>query len=365
MSRQTALHSVYADQEGVKLVDFGGWEMPLNFHTGIINEHNMVRTKAGLFDVSHMGEFILEGPDVLRFADYLVTNRNSGKRDGRCIYSPMCMQSGGTVDDVMIYKISDSKIMIVVNAANIEKDKKWIKTVLDDFGSDIRFQDISASISLLALQGPSAADILAAYCEYDVKGMRPFSFVKDVMVAGLKCLVSRTGYTGEDGFEIYLENKDSVSLWKLLLHDFSDTELCACGLGARDTLRLEACLSLYGNELSDTITPVEAGLSVFIKFDKDDFIGKKALQDSGQKREILACEMTDRGVPRHGNEVFIDGCKTGEVTSGSKSPTLDKFIALVLVENGKLKPGDSCVINCGGKDKKAEIISKPFYRREK
>jgi aminomethyltransferase len=364
MSKQTALYSVYATQQGIRFVDFGGWNMPVDFGKGIITEHNMVRSGAGLFDVSHMGEFIITGQRAAEFADYLLCNAVSVKKDNSCIYSPMCYEDGGTVDDLMVYKMSSSRLMLVVNASNREKDAEWVKEKLSAFNGSLDFKDVSAETSLLALQGPAAADMLAKLSNTDINAIRPFRFAENCDIAGINCLISRTGYTGEDGFEIYLANNDAQSLWKLLLHEYPESELLPCGLGCRDTLRLEAALPLYGHELSKSITPLEAGLDRFVRLDKEDFIGKDALQNKQIENRLFGCVMTDKAVPRHGNEVFYNNEKIGIVTSGSKSPTLDSFIAMILVKSDKVSYDDTIIIRCSGRDKRAEIKKLPFYRRK-
>lgn len=358
---QTPIFQLYSDVEGVKLVDFGGWEMPLNFQQGIIKEHFHVRNHAGLFDVSHMGEFIIEGEKAEAFADFLLTNKISGKNEGKCIYSPMCNKEGGIVDDVMVYRFSVRKLMLVVNAGNIQKDFNWIKNAIEEFDAaeELMFADESEKIVMLAVQGPEALSLLQKYTDFPLQEIKPFTFISSIEIAGMNCLVSRTGYTGEDGFEIYADVNSGKSLWKLLLHD--SPSLLPIGLGARDTLRLEACLSLYGNELSESISPLEAGLYSFVKLNKDNFIGKDNLIP--QKREILNCVMIDKGVPRHNYDVFFNEAKIGFVTSGAKSPVLNKFIALIIVEKDLLKTGDTLYINCGGQMKQAEITAAPFYKR--
>ncbi|MBN1646619.1 MAG: glycine cleavage system aminomethyltransferase GcvT [Spirochaetales bacterium] len=364
MSARTALYDLYAAQQGTRLVDFGGWTMPLSFDAGIIQEHLMVRNRAGLFDVSHMGEFMIEGPGASAFADYLLTNRVEGKKDGSCIYSPMCYENGGTVDDLMVYLASADRLMLVVNAANIEKDAEWIRRQIAAYDSSLSFSDISAKTSLLALQGPDAAFLLGKLTDDQPGDMKPFTFRENFRIAGMNTLVSRTGYTGEDGFEIYLANADVVSLWKLLLHEYSTEELLPCGLGCRDTLRLEAALPLYGNDLSAEITPLEAGLNRFVHPEKNDFIGKKALQEKSPQKRLYGCIMKEKGVPRHGSTVLINGSEAGYITSGSAAPSLGGFVALALLGVDSVSIGDEVIVLCSGKEKRAEISQTPFYRRK-
>ncbi|NLL25637.1 MAG: glycine cleavage system aminomethyltransferase GcvT, partial [Spirochaetales bacterium] len=314
--------------EHAKLVDFGGWEMPLHFEGGILAEHEAVRKAAGLFDVSHMGECVVTGEEAGAYLDWLLTNRVSDMEVGQCRYTMMCYPDGTVVDDILVYRRHSESYMLVLNAANTKKDLDWITKDNPKADRAPFVVDISASTALLALQGPQAAGILSRFIG-DIDEVESFTFRSQCTIGSIFCLVSRTGYTGEDGFEIYCDRDDGPKLWSLLIGEGA----VPCGLGARDTLRLEAKLPLYGQEISDSITPLEANLGAFVKFEKEDFCGKAALleqKNKGVPRTLRGIEMIDKSVPRTGYPVFRDGKEIGYVTSGMKSPSMDIFFALVL-----------------------------------
>jgi len=373
MLKRTPLFNVYKDMEGIKLVDFGGWEMPIQFKNGIISEHNAVRSNAGLFDVSHMGEISVEGPDAAEFIDILVTNRISGVQPGKCIYTPMCYENGTTVDDLLVYVLEPDFYLLVVNAANTDKDFEWIKSNLEKTGKDVTINNVSADWAQIALQGSDSVKILSGFTEdFNPDSIEYYTHAGFISVAGCQVLLSRTGYTGEDGFEIYSSPEDAPVIWNTLLKAGAQP----CGLGARDILRLEAAFPLYGHELTDKITPMEAGLGMFVKLDKPDFNGKSVLlsmKKNGIPNRIYALKMIEPAVPREGYKVYqaedsadnADNSRKplGYITSGGKSPALNEFIALGLLENGKVKPGDTVFLEIRGKLKKAEIVKKPFYKR--
>ncbi|HJV17962.1 MAG TPA: glycine cleavage system aminomethyltransferase GcvT, partial [Bacillales bacterium] len=328
--KRTPLFDVYKEYGG-KTIDFGGWELPVQF-SSIKEEHEAVRTKAGLFDVSHMGEVDVKGPDSLKFIQKMVTNDVSKLNNGGAQYNIMCYENGGTVDDLLVYKKEDDHYLLVINASNIDKDYKWLEEHLE---GDVQIKNLSPEMSQLAIQGPVAEKVLQKLAtDTDLSEIGFFKF-KDVDLNGKKGLVSRTGYTGEDGFEVYCENKDAVALWKEILEAGKDEGVIPCGLGARDTLRFEANLPLYGQELSATISPLEAGMGFAVKLKKEaDFIGKDALiqqKENGLPRKVVGIEMIDRGIPRHGYLVFVGGKEVGEVTTGTQSPTLKKNIGLALL----------------------------------
>lgn len=366
---QTPLYDEYATYEGVKMVDFGGWELPLHFGTGITAEHHAVRQKAGLFDISHMGECMISGPGATEYLDYLVTNSVSAMEDGQIMYTFMCYPNGTVVDDLIIFRLSSEDYWVVMNAANTAKDLAWItsdnpKVVTDS--SQVKITDFSPQTVLLALQGPRSERILAKICP-EVTNLSFFRFIPDAVVAGIRCIVSRNGYTGEDGFEIYCNREHGQMLWRAIIESGQEDGLIPCGLGARDTLRLEAKLPLYGHEISDEITPLEANLGVFVKFDKADFCGKEALSQQhlqGVPRSLRGFEMLDASVPRNGQRVFLGDEEIGFVTSGTKSPTLGIFCGYMLVSrHSGLSFGDVVELLIHGKRKRAKLVKTPFYKR--
>ncbi|KXG11251.1 Aminomethyltransferase [Anoxybacillus sp. P3H1B] len=364
MLRRTPLFSVYAEY-GAKTIDFGGWELPVQF-SSIKEEHEAVRTRAGLFDVSHMGEFEVKGKDSLAFLQKMMTNDVSKLADGRAQYTLMCYENGGAVDDLLIYKKADDHYLLVVNAANIEKDFHWLHEHL--FG-DVELVNISDEIAQLALQGPLAERVLQKLTTIDLSALRFFGFQDDVDLQGVKALVSRTGYTGEDGFEIYCRAEDAVTLWHGILEAGKGGGVLPCGLGARDTLRFEACLPLYGQELSKDITPIEAGLGFAVKTNKEvDFFGKSTLQqqkEAGTSRKLIGIEMIDKGIPRHGYDVFSEGEWIGIVTTGTQSPTLKKNIGLALIRTEWADVDTVVEVDIRGKRLKAKVVATPFYKRAK
>ena len=355
--KKTPLYDVHIALKG-KVIDFGGWALPVQY-SGIVAEHTAVREAAGLFDVSHMGEILVEGPDALTFINRIVTNDIRGKADGQIIYSPMCHPHGGTVDDLQVCQYSPEKFLLVVNAANKDKDFAWITAHQE---GNVTITDLSDEYALLALQGPKAQEILSAVTDADLNAIRFYHFAPDVTVAGLNATIARSGYTGEDGFEIYVASKDGVALWNALMAAGAPLGLIPAGLGARDSLRFEAGLPLYGNELTDDITPLEAGLGKFVKTEeKDDFIGRDALaaqRAEGLKRKICRLEMLSGGIPRHGYDVQADGRVIGHVTSGGMCPTLKKVLASALVEIEYAQPDTEVAISVRDRLIPAKITQK-------
>jgi len=343
------------------MVDFGGFYMPIQY-TSIIEEHNAVRDHAGIFDVSHMGQVTITGKDASSFINYLLTNDIEAVADNRIMYSPMCYEDGGCVDDILVYKINSDKLMLITNASNTDKDFEWINK--NKQGFDVKVENLSGTMGVVAFQGPKAVEILQKFTDLDLDKMGFFTFVEDVSVCGVKAMVSRNGYTGEDGFEIYTKAEDIEKVFMSLL----DASAKPCGLGARDTLRFESALPLYGNELSKDIDPLSAGLKFFVKMDKKDFIGKKALEsilESDDKKALAGLEMIDRGVPRTGYEVYNeDDQKVGYVTSGSFCPSLDKTCALALVDASYAKSGQNLFVEVRNKKLKAVTVKKPFYNKK-
>ncbi|WP_109429601.1 glycine cleavage system aminomethyltransferase GcvT [Sulfoacidibacillus thermotolerans] len=360
--KRTPLYDLYA-QFGAKTIDFGGWEMPVQFR-GILAEHEAVRTKVGLFDVSHMGEFEVSGPHAYHFLQNIVTNDVGRLEISQALYSPMCYEDGGTVDDVLIYRLEEEKYLVVVNAGNIEKDEAWFLS--HDHGAVI--VNRSQETAQLALQGPNSVSVLQKLTDQPVADIPYYHSRQNVDVAGIPCLVSRTGYTGEDGFELYLDAGAAPKLFLALMAAGEQEGILACGLGARDTLRLEARLPLYGHELSPEISPLEAGLGTFVKLQKAEFYGREALlqqKEQGVTRKLVGFELKDRGIARASHEVLAAGKKVGMVTSGTMSPTLHKSIGLALVEKEYGELGSDLFIDIRGKLSEAKVVKTPFYKRAK
>lgn len=360
--KRTALFDSYQEYGG-KTIDFGGWELPVQF-SGIKAEHEAVRTKAGLFDVSHMGEVFVSGEDALAFLQALVTNDVSKLKEGQAQYTAMCYENGGTVDDLLIYKRKENDYLLVVNASNIEKDVEWMKRHAT---GNVVIEDRSDEYGLLALQGPKAQQVLQKLTAEPLDEIKFFRFKEDVDVSGHRVLVSRTGYTGEDGFEIYGSPESIVALWPAILEAGKEEGVVPAGLGARDTLRFEAGLPLYGQELSKDITPLETGLGFVVKLNKEaDFIGKEVLaaqKENGVPRKLVGLEMIDKGIPRTGYKVFIGEKEIGEVTTGTQSPTLKKNIGFALLATEHTAEGTEVEVEIRGKRLKAVLIATPFYKR--
>ncbi|WP_424163428.1 glycine cleavage system aminomethyltransferase GcvT [Bacillus amyloliquefaciens] len=364
MLKRTPLYDVYKEYGG-KTIDFGGWELPVQF-SSIKEEHEAVRTKAGLFDVSHMGEVEVSGQDALSFLQKMMTNDVADLKPKSALYTAMCYPDGGTVDDLLIYQKSETCYLLVINASNIEKDIAWLK---EHAKGDVTLTNQSDEISLLAVQGPNAQTILSKLTECDLASLKPFTFIDGADVAGRQVLLSRTGYTGEDGFELYCRNEDAVHLFKEILAAGENEGLVPCGLGARDTLRFEAKLALYGQELTKDITPIEAGIGFAVKHKKDsDFFGKSVLSEQKEKgapRKLVGLEMIEKGIPRHGYAVKKDGVAIGEVTTGTQSPTLKKNIGLALIKTEFSEIGTEVEVEIRKKTVKAKIVRTPFYKRPK
>lgn len=360
--KRTVLFDSYAEYGG-KTIDFGGWELPVQF-SSIKAEHEAVRTKAGLFDVSHMGELLVSGEDALPYLQKMVTNDVSKLKDGQAQYTAMCYENGGTVDDLLIYKRGDNNYLLVVNASNIDKDFEWMNKHITD---NVKIENASSSYALLALQGPVAQEVLQKLTSEPLADIRFFRFKENVDISGHQVLVSRTGYTGEDGFEIYGSPEAIVALWSVILKAGESEGVVPAGLGARDTLRFEAGLPLYGQELSKDISPLETGLGFVVKLNKEaDFLGKEALasqKENGIPRKLVGVEMIDKGIPRTGYKVFLGEEQIGEVTTGTQSPTLKKNIGFALLNNEHTAEGTEIDIEIRNKRLKAVIIATPFYKR--
>lgn len=360
--RKTSLFPLY-EKYGAKVVDYAGWAMPVEF-SGLMHEHKAVRTAAGLFDVSHMGEIEVKGEEALDFLQYLLTNDINAMSDNQIIYTFMCYENGGVVDDLLVYKYDDKHYLLVVNAANMEKDHEWMLKQQGDFKVEII--NLSDDISEVALQGPYAEEILSKLTDADIKNLPAFYLKRDVNVAGANCLISRTGYTGEDGFEIYLSHQDAPVIWEKILEAGQEYGILPIGLGARDTLRFEASLPLYGNEISQDITPIEAGLGFFVKFDKGDFIGRDVLKvqkEEGTQRKSVGFEMIGGGIPRHGYSVVCKNKEVGFVTTGYHSPTLGKSIGFALVDKDCASLDTEIEIQIRKRRAGAKVVSKKFYEK--
>jgi aminomethyltransferase len=359
--RRTPLYEEHKAR-GARMVPFAGYEMPIQY-TGIVAEHRAVREDAGVFDLSHMGEFYFEGPEAQGAVDKLVSSDIAGLEVGQARYGLLCNEGGTIVDDVIVYRIGPDQLLMVVNAANIEKDEKHIRRYLP---KDIGFEDRSDDTALIAVQGPRAADIIGQVAGNSIVALPPFG-VKSTRAAGAEALIARTGYTGEDGFEVFVATADAVRVWKTLMTAGAGSRgevLTPIGLGARDTLRLEARFSLYGNDIDETTGPIEAGLGWTCKLDKD-FIGREKVakqKADGPKRRIAGL-VVEGGVARHGHDVVSEGKTVGQVTSGTYGPTVAQNIALAYVPTALSKVGTAVAVRIREKDVPATVVKTPFYRR--
>lgn len=361
--KRTPLHARHVSLKA-RMVPFGGWDMPVQY-SGVIQEHEAVRTKVGLFDVSHMGEFLISGAGARAFLQSMTTNDLGKLYDGRCQYNLMCYPNGTAVDDLIISQIDDTHFIAVVNASNIDKDFAWLSE--HNTGADCQLTNVSTELCLFALQGPNAEALLQDVLGSSFAALKYYHF-QSAKFKTHDIRVFRTGYTGEDGFEVMIPNAFAVQLWDELMEKGQRYGLLPIGLGARDTLRLEASYSLYGHEINDQINALEAKLGWIVSFDKGDFIGRSALAEvkaSSPKRLLYGFEMTEPGVARDGYGVSTSAGVKGFVTSGTHSPTLKKSIGLAMLENSKLEIGQELVIDVRGKPKTARIIKTPFYKRAK
>ena len=342
---------------------FAGWEMPVQY-AGLMEEHRAVRGAAGLFDVSHMGEFSVRGPESEAFLQRLTPNDVSKLQPGRAHYSALLTEKGTYVDDLLVYRLGEQEFLVVVNAANIDKDFQWMRSHAE---GDLDLENVSDRYALLALQGPRAMEILEDLTETDLAAIRYYRFAFG-QVDGQRALISRTGYTGEDGFELYLSPEAAPAVWRKLLEVGADRGLQPAGLGARDTLRLEAAMALYGHEIDDTTTPWEAGLDWTVKMAKGDFIGREALAASPPERverRLVGFEISGRGIARQGHGVVAGGEEVGRVTSGTFSPTLEKALGLAYVPTELAQPGQALTLSVRNRELEAIVVETPFYRRSK
>lgn len=360
--RTTALNGVHR-KAGAKMVDFGGWDMPVQY-SGILDEHHNVRKAVGLFDVSHMGEIEVRGPEALQLVNFLSTNDAARLKPGQAQYSGLLYGHGGFVDDILVHKIDDRHFFLCVNASNQDKDFEHIRTH-NRFDAEVEFA--GERYAQLAVQGPRALQTLQKLTQTDLAPIAYYHFV-DGLVSGAPARIARTGYTGEDGFEIYIAPVEAERIWRELLEAGKEFGIKPCGLGARNTLRLESKMALYGHEIDATITPWEAGLGWIVKMDKGDFLGRDALarqKQEGVKRKLAAFEMTERGIARDGYEVYLDGQPAGWVTSGGPSPTLNKNIGLCYLPSDRAAIGTRIEIMIRNQPAGAVIVPSPFYKREK
>ncbi len=360
MPLRTPLHDRHV-RAGARLVEFAGWEMPVQY-AGILQEHQAVRTRVGLFDVSHMGEVVFRGAKALEALDRAFTNDVGKAQDGQAQYGCLCRDSGGIVDDVVVYRRAANDLLVCVNAANRAKDFDWLAAHAD--GADVRNE--SDDWAQLALQGPLAAQVLQRLTKVNLSALRSYRFAPGE-VAGVPCLVARTGYTGEDGFELFCPSASGSRLWDALLEAGEPEEIEPCGLGARDSLRLEMAYRLYGSDMDDTTTPLEAGLAWVVKLDKGDFVGRSALvkqKEAGVPRKLVGFTLTDPGIPRHGYAVLQDGRKVGDVTSGTKSPSLGTSIGLAYVPTALAAEGSTFAVEIRGRAAAARVVKTPFYTRK-
>lgn len=356
--KRTPLTDLHATL-GAKLVPFAGYLMPVQYPSGITAEHKAVRSNAGLFDVSHMGEFIVKGTGAVDFVNYVTTNDVAALVVGQAHYSTILNDRGTIEDDCLVYR-ADDHIMMVVNASNAAKDFAHISKQIAKF--DASLEDVSDATALLALQGPNAANILQTHTDTDLSAIRYYHFAFGT-VAGIDgILISRTGYTGEDGFELYFANENAVTVWNALT---ASGDVVPAGLGARDTLRLEMGMALYGNDIDDTTTPLEANLQWLVKLKKGDFVGRDALvkhKEEGIRRKLIGFTSSERAFPRHGYPVFVNGEASGEVRSGTMSPSLNIPIGTAYVPTASATPGSTLEIEIRGKRIQATVEKTPFYK---
>ena len=360
--KRTPLYNQHVALKG-KIIDFGGWELPVQYE-GILAEHKMVREKSGLFDVSHMGEIAIVGDGADEFVQSLITNDLNRIGPNETLYSPMCYENGGCVDDLIVYKYGDDDYLLVVNAANTDKDFAWIT---QHAPKELKVENYSERIAQLAIQGPMAESVLQKLTDDDLSQIQYFHFSPELKIDGKNCIVSRTGYTGEDGFEVYVKAEFAENLWQAILTAGGEN-IVPVGLGARDTLRFEAKLPLYGQEISADITPLEAGLGFFVRLETEaDFIGKTALtqqKTEGLKRCLCEFEMLERGIPRAHYDVLIQGEKAGFVTTGMFAPTLQKNIGLAMIPTQYREPGTRIEIMIRNKPVMAEVKKGIFYHKK-
>jgi aminomethyltransferase len=352
------------------MVPFGGWDMPVQYSSGVLTEHHAVRERAGLFDIGHMGQLEVEGPDALEFLQWVTTHDVSRLVVGAAQYSLLCDERGGVIDDIIVYRLAETRYLVIVNASNTEGDYTWIEAQLKQSGRGVNpdrvmLRRLSPERTLLALQGPAATSVLAGLTADDPSSLANYHAV-ETSVAGIPALVASTGYTGERGYEISFDAVHAPRMWDALLAGGKDAGTIPCGLGARDTLRLEAGMALYGHELTRDTNPYEANLDRVVRHEKGEFVGAAALRavrDAGPARRLVGIELLDRGVVRAEYPILIDGKAAGALTSGGPSPTLKKSIGMGYVPAESGAEGTDVQIDIRGKPHAARIVSLPFYRR--
>lgn len=361
--KRTPLYAAHLSA-GARMVPFGGWEMPVQY-SGILDEHRAVRTRAGLFDVSHMGEVDLVGSGAAGLVQRLVTNDVARLARGQALYTPMCTPEGGIIDDLLVYLMSETHLMLVLNAANTPEDLAWIRA---HAGPDVHITDRTDDVALLAFQGPRAQEVLQRLTPAPLDAITYYRFREEVPVAGRTTMVSRTGYTGEDGFEIYAASRDAVQLWEAILEEGRAEGVLPAGLGARDTLRLEAGLLLHGNDMDKTVTPLEVGLGWTVKLAKGEFTGADALRRQkagGIPRRLIGFTLEGRMIARHGFPLRRDGAAVGRVTSGTFGPTVERSIGLGFMPPSLGEPGEALAAEIRGRDVPGVVTKLPFYTWER
>lgn len=364
MDKRTPLYDTHVELGG-KIVSFGGFEMPVQYPAGVIKEHMAVREAVGIFDVSHMGELVLAGPDALKELNKILTNDFTNMQVGRIRYSVLCNEEGGCVDDLIVYKIGEEQYLLVVNAANTDKDREWIKAHLE---GDVTFKDISPQVGQIAVQGPRSKELMEKLVSApELLPEKYYWFTDDVVIEGVHCMISQTGYTGSFGYEIYTPADGVKTVWDALLREGEALGILPCGLGARDTLRLEAAMPLYGHEMNDEISPLEAGLDFGVKMNKEDFVGKAAIEAKGEpKIKRVGIKVTGRGIVREHAPIFAEGDadkQIGETTSGTHCPFLGYAVAMGFVPVEMSEVGTKLEIDVRGRRIAAEIVPLPFYKR--
>jgi len=362
--KKTPLHARHR-ASGAKMVPFAGWDMPVEY-SGITEEHIAVRTRAGVFDVSHMGEIEIAGRDALAAVQRISSNDASKLAVGQAQYSGLLTPEGTFVDDLLVYRLAPAHFLLVVNAGNIAKDYGWIAEQIKPAGDAVAV-DASSRYALLAVQGPAALDVLQPLTGADLRGLKYYWFANGE-VAGVRATISRTGYTGEDGFEVFVPPHSADRVWQAVLESGKSAGVIPCGLGARDTLRLEAAMRLHGNDIDETTTALEADLGWIVGWKKDDFVGAAALREqkaSGVGRKIVGFEMLDRGIARHGYDAYAGGARSGVVTSGTQTPYLKKAIGLAYLSIEHTSAGAEFDVDIRGRRARARVVPLPFYKRQR
>lgn len=359
MLLKTPLYERHVELGG-KIVPFAGYEMPVQFATGVIAEHNAVRNNVGIFDVSHMGEVQITGKDALLNMNRIFTNDFTTMKTGGIRYTVMCNETGGVIDDMIVYKRGEENYFVVVNASNKQKDFDWIKAHIT---GEAKAENLSEDFGQIAVQGPNSAKVLEKLVTEGTLPQKYFTFTEDAKLGGISCILSQNGYTGSFGFEIYCKAENTVEMWNQILKAGEELGLIPCGLGARDTLRLEASLPLYGHELSEEIDPLTADLGFCVKLGKEDFIGKQALLNADKSKKRAGFKLTERGIARENCDIIKNGEVVGITTSGTHCPYLGGAYAMGMISTELAVPGEAVEIEVRGKRIKAEVTAMPFYRR--